>query len=1334
MFKKFLFSERGAAHPFLVIGAVVVFGAVSVGIMGTLQTATATAQQTKVNTTLAAAVSDVAQRVSSNGYMAARDLDDRTYVPVTVGNHTVDALQTVDVNEDSATATITVRAGKYAHGDWFDPDTCVDVPSNCMSATTTAKPSLSQTIPEPAGMKLVDESANVIDGDETRWRDLAVGEKHVAAIDQDGVVWRWGTDPTSGDVRTRPERVDTVVAFTQVVATSTATVAVDEAGRGWSWGRGDNGQLGHGDTANAGSPKALPNSFVWDTVAAGATDVCGITTDSELYCWGEHGSMIAGTEGEHVTAPHQIEIPDDESTGVDESTFGFTDVSVGARHIVAADERGNVYSWGYNDVGQLGVGSKGGSVRDAPVKLTASGDALANARIVTVGAGRGNGYAIDQFGRLWGWGLNNHHQAGDGTNVNNRLEPVRIGGEAVYTDVHGGHQQAFAVTRDGHIHAWGSNSNGLIGESGTIKTPSEVSFIDPDPVTGDTAVFLRLALSPAKSTSIFALDSTHRVWMWGKLPAGMAGNGETGTQTLGKPRQSQMHIPTAVMSATDVAAGSSHVATVNSEGEAYVWEPGDTPVKLEETEQGARIVQVGASGNLTTTLSDAGYLWSTGYERYLIPGATGHERVENPVRISDDRFVDLSVNNLWSMAIGVDGRAYEWGNNTATEVFDSNKSFLTTPQQVNIPDDPTVVDVAAGFKIRFILDEAGTVWATGRGSHALGIGDEFEQGKYTPPTEVPFPDGVRIVAIDAGSILSLGAATYALDAEGGVWAWGTGDESLGNMTHLGTGTTGDVRTPAKLDIPERIVQIAAGGLTSSALTANGDVYTWGVGIGPDDDDELVINEDHKTNRPTPVKLDIGEQLTNLDSGLYSEGFGIDRDGDIWSWGWGIGIGTDSFPSGGDYEYIEPAQRTTGIEFVQVNRSSLTGTHALASDGRIYKAGGSLAEEDFEPGFFLDEDSADLNESAATDATRFTEDRTTDVAAAGGVTAFVNGGRVWLHESGGLRLTSIPDGARDVDVNTDGTVIARMSNGTVYTNGTLIRNRGTEPTGAFHQLPFPPSARDVAVSPTAVGVVFPGKTIVWGTDENAVPCDTILCTVDSGGDTLTLGTDSGYVGSETDTVSWGIASGSLDDSVTFRDVAASSTGGLVFAGARANGSVDVVQKGGARHTLTPDGNTNIITVAVGGAGESGILGIGIDDTSNVWWFNSTGEIVPFEVDTDPEATPTLVPVEVPHVLETEWRVADVTGTLDGGVQVDIDTDLPINTVAFECSDGSRTGKTAPQPSSGDYEYANIDDSVLAGCGAPRLIVSLNGWPLDYDEIDTVVMPIVGANGLPEGWGQ
>ncbi len=73
-----------------------------------------------------------------------------------------------------------------------------------------------------------------------------------------------------------------------------------------------------------------------------------------------------------------------------------------------------------------------------------------------------------------------------------------------------------------------------------------------------------------------------------------------------------------------------------------------------------------------------------------------------------------------------------------------------------------------------------------------------------------------------------GSFSLALDINGTIYSWGEGSSGA-----LGTGSFNDILLPKKIELEDNSIKfkyIAAGISNSAAISENGKLYTWGVGL------------------------------------------------------------------------------------------------------------------------------------------------------------------------------------------------------------------------------------------------------------------------------------------------------------------------------------------------------------------------------------------------------------------------------------------------------------------------------------------------------------------------
>lgn len=266
------------------------------------------------------------------------------------------------------------------------------------------------------------------------------------------------------------------VRFVEVFCGGQQSYALTANGEVWSWGYNNYGQLGHGDTSNRPIAKRIeyfvtnniqiakiipsrPN--YWDHAC-----VLFLTTDGKLYGCGHNDDGIIGNG---TNATQLIPVRCGALTNIVQ--FALT----GVRHSAfAVQDNGNLWVWGHNGHGQLGLGDitnrltpiLHSSVTDA-VKVAACSGYASNGAAPSAGSS----YVLRADGTLWSSGHNGFGQLGL-SDTADRLNFTQIPSSEVFTDIvtgDGRYPMACAITQNKEIYTWGYNSYGQCGVGNTTN-------------------------------------------------------------------------------------------------------------------------------------------------------------------------------------------------------------------------------------------------------------------------------------------------------------------------------------------------------------------------------------------------------------------------------------------------------------------------------------------------------------------------------------------------------------------------------------------------------------------------------------------------------------------------------------------------------------------------------------------------------------------------------------------------------------------------------------------------------------------------------------------------
>ena len=123
-----------------------------------------------------------------------------------------------------------------------------------------------------------------------------------------------------------------------------------------SFGLGSRGQLGHGDILPRPEPYLLSAlaGLPVKAVACGSWHCLALSKCGDVYSWGwnKDGQLgLRETAGQTVATPTLVDIG---ASGAGDGDVSFVSISCGSRHSAALTEAGVLHSWGWSDYGQLG--------------------------------------------------------------------------------------------------------------------------------------------------------------------------------------------------------------------------------------------------------------------------------------------------------------------------------------------------------------------------------------------------------------------------------------------------------------------------------------------------------------------------------------------------------------------------------------------------------------------------------------------------------------------------------------------------------------------------------------------------------------------------------------------------------------------------------------------------------------------------------------------------------------------------------------------------------------------------------------------------------------------
>jgi alpha-tubulin suppressor-like RCC1 family protein len=354
-------------------------------------------------------------------------------------------------------------------------------------------------------------------------------------------------------------------------------------------------------------------------------------------------------------------------------TRKFTSVSAGDGHTCGIIS-GDLYCWGLNGNGQLGLGDT--KARTVPTAVAT----LAGKTVTAVSAGSAHTCAIAD-GKVYCWGQGTSGQLGNGAN-NTQYTPVLVSslsGTPTVLAAGGAHTCAIS---GGAAYCWGSNSDGQLGNNSTTNanTPVAVS------TTGEMGSKTVTAIA-AGGAHTCAVASDNRAYCWGQNTSYQLGSRLCTVLNLlcvlpigmDLDRTTSVAVDTSgsmgANSVTAITAGTSHTCAIAG-GTAYCWGLGtsgqlgngaNSTSYQSKTVSLSTVTAVSARTDSTCAIAGgAGYCWGVGSAGQLGNGTTSASS-SSPVTVSAAGAMKEAT--VTSVAAGAShgcavagGSAYCWGS------------------------------------------------------------------------------------------------------------------------------------------------------------------------------------------------------------------------------------------------------------------------------------------------------------------------------------------------------------------------------------------------------------------------------------------------------------------------------------------------------------------------------------------------------------------------------------------------------------------------------------------------------------------------------------------------
>ncbi|XP_060970187.1 ultraviolet-B receptor UVR8 isoform X2 [Cannabis sativa] len=336
----------------------------------------------------------------------------------------------------------------------------------------------------------------------------------------------------------------TALKYLRVVAHKLSPT-LTETGRVYATGLNDFGQLGISDDATYSAEplevSGLPKEIV--RISAGYYHSGAITVDGELYMWGKNAN---GQLGLGKRAPKAVPLP----TKV-ESLIGLTIkmAALGSEHSVAVTDGGEALSWGGGEYGRLGHANDSTSFsffKSTSEYMPRLIKKLEGIKVKYVAAGLLHSACIDESGSAFVFGERPADRLG--FRENSEATPSLIAELPYSEEVACGGYHTCVLSSGGKLYTWGSNENGCLGIGTTMV------FHQPERVQGPFSECIVSQVSCGWKHTAAISEGKVFTWGWGGSHGTFSVDGHSSGGQLGHGNDVDYMKPTMINLGGDVKA------------------------------------------------------------------------------------------------------------------------------------------------------------------------------------------------------------------------------------------------------------------------------------------------------------------------------------------------------------------------------------------------------------------------------------------------------------------------------------------------------------------------------------------------------------------------------------------------------------------------------------------------------------------------------------------------------------------------------------------------------------------------------------------------------------
>ncbi|MBN3299780.1 NEK8 kinase, partial [Amia calva] len=262
------------------------------------------------------------------------------------------------------------------------------------------------------------------------------------------------------------------------------TTCMTDRGIVMTFGSGSNGCLGHGNFNDVTQPKIVEALLGYELiqVSCGASHVLAVTNEREVFAWGrgDNGSRLGlGTQDSH-NSPQQVCVPVDFEAqrvlcGVDCSMI------ISTQHHILACGSNRFNKLGLDKISGSEEPPPSDQVEEVHTFCPVQSAPLNVEKIIHIDIGTAHTAAVTEKGQCFTFGSNQHGQLGCSTHRSSRV-PYPVPGLQAITMVACGDAFTVAIGAEAEVYTWGKGARGRLGRKDS-GIPKAVHLEETHPYT-----------------------------------------------------------------------------------------------------------------------------------------------------------------------------------------------------------------------------------------------------------------------------------------------------------------------------------------------------------------------------------------------------------------------------------------------------------------------------------------------------------------------------------------------------------------------------------------------------------------------------------------------------------------------------------------------------------------------------------------------------------------------------------------------------------------------------------------------------------------------------------